>query len=97
LWTRDQGIDVGKNVRVRVLANDVSLALERSENTSIQNLLPGVVDALAADVHPGQVLVRVKVGEVILLASMTRRAAVGLDLREGSEVWVQVKSVALLE
>jgi molybdate transport system ATP-binding protein len=97
LWTRDQGIEAGKSVRVRVLANDVSLALERSEHTSIQNLLPGVVDALAADTHPGQVLVRVKVGEVVLLASMTRRAAVGLDLQEGSSVWVQVKSVALLE
>ncbi len=97
LWTRDQGIAAGKSVRVRVLANDVSVTLERSEHTSIQNLLPGVVDALAADTHPGQVLVRVKVGDVILLASMTRRAAVGLYLREGSKVWVQVKSVALLE
>lgn len=97
LWTRDQGIAAGKRVRVRVLANDVSLALDRSEQTSIQNVLPGVVDALAADTHPGQVLVRVKVGEVVLLASMTRRAAVGLSLHEGSKVWVQVKSVALLE
>jgi molybdate transport system ATP-binding protein len=97
LWTRDQGIAAGKNVRVRVLANDVSLALERSEHTSIQNLLPGSVDALAPDTHPGQVLVRVKVGEVVLLASMTRRAAVGLNLQAGSPVWVQVKSVALLE
>jgi molybdate transport system ATP-binding protein len=97
LWTRDQGIPTGRSVRVRVLANDVSLTLERSEHTSIQNLLPGVIDALAADSHPGQVLARVKVGEVVLLASMTRRAAEGLQLREGSEVWVQVKSVALLE
>jgi molybdate transport system ATP-binding protein len=97
LWTRDQGIAAGKNVRVRVLANDVSLALERSEHTSIQNLLPGVVDMCAADSHPGQVLVRVKVGAELLLASMTRRAAVGLNLAPGSPVWVQVKSVALLE
>jgi molybdate transport system ATP-binding protein len=97
LWTRDQSIAPGKRVRVRVLANDVSLTLERSEHTSIQNLLPGIIDALAADTHPGQLLVRVKVGAEILLASMTRRAAVSLSLEAGSQVWVQVKSVALLE
>ncbi|MEY4642256.1 MAG: hypothetical protein RLZZ227_2250, partial [Pseudomonadota bacterium] len=97
LWTRDQGISAGRRVRVRVLANDVSLALEKSEHTSIQNLLPGVVDAIADDSHPGQLLVRVKVGEVMLLASVTRRAAAALNLRIAQQLWVQVKSVALLE
>lgn len=97
LWTRDQGIAVGSSVRVRVLANDVSLTLEKSEHTSIQNLLPGVVDAIGDDTHPGQLLVRVVVGEVVLLASVTRRAAAGLYLKAGQKLWVQVKSVALLE
>ena len=97
LWTRDQGITVGRRVRVRVLANDVSLALEKSENTSIQNLLPGTVDAIADDAHPGQLLVRVRVGKVVLLVSVTRRAAATLRLAAGQELWVQVKSVALLE
>ena len=97
LWTRDQGIALGSQVRVRVLANDVSLTLERSEHTSIQNLLPGVVDAIGDDTHPGQLLVRVNVGGVALLASVTRRAAQELSLQPGSKLWVQVKSVALLE
>lgn len=97
LWTRDQGIAAGRHVRVRVLAKDVSLALEKSEHTSIQNLLPGVVDAIAADAHPGQLLVRVRIGEVVLLAGVTRRAAYALGLVAGQTLWVQVKSVALLE
>lgn len=97
LWTRDQGIAPGSRVRVRVLANDVSLALDRSERTSIQNLLRGKVDAIGEDGHPGQLLVRVCVGDVALLASVTRRAAAALDLKAGDEVWAQVKSVALLE
>ncbi len=96
LWTRDQGVAVGRRVRVRVLANDVSLALEKSEHTSIQNLLPGVVDAIGNDTHPGQLLVRVRVGQVVLIVSVTRRAAATLGLRAGQELWVQVKSVALL-
>ncbi len=97
LWTRDQGIAAGRRVRVRVLANDVSLTLEKSERTSIQNLLSGVVDAIGDTAHPGQLLVRVRVGEVVLLASVTRRAAAALELRAGLQLWVQVKSVALLE
>ncbi|MDY6983554.1 MAG: molybdenum ABC transporter ATP-binding protein [Pseudomonadota bacterium] len=97
LWTREQGIALGSKVRVRVLANDVSLTLDRSERTSIQNLLRGVVDAIGEDGHPGQLLVRVCVGDVALLASVTRRAAAALDLKAGDPVWVQVKSVALLE
>lgn len=97
LWTREQGIALGSKVRVRVLANDVSLTLDRSERTSIQNLLRGVVDAIGEDGHPGQLLVRVCVGDVALLASVTRRAAAVLDLKAGDPVWVQVKSVALLE
>jgi len=97
LWTPDHGLKLGRKVRVRIAARDVSLALERSTNSSIQNLLPGVVDALGDDEHPGQVLVRVRVGGWLMLASLTRRAAAMLDIRTGQQLWVQVKSVALME
>jgi len=97
VWTRDQGLAAGHPVRVRIAARDVSLALEKPEQSSIQNLLPGVVDALGDDEYPGQLLVRVRVGGVLLLASLTRRAAAALDIRPGQAVWVQVKSVALME
>jgi len=96
LWTRDHGLAPGSCVRVRILARDVSLALEKCEHSSIQNLLPGLVDALGDDSHPAQLLVRVRVGETLLLASLTRRAAAALGLRVGLALWVQVKSVALL-
>ena len=102
LWTRDPGLPVGKAVRVRVLARDVSLARQPPWSSSIQNVLPGVVDALAADEHPGVALVRVVVGDEAagrarLLARVTRRSAASLRLEPGTPVWVQIKSVALLE
>jgi molybdate transport system ATP-binding protein len=61
-----------------------------------------VVDALAADEHPGVALVRVVVGDedaghATLLARVTRRSAASLGLEPGTPVWVQIKSVALLE
>jgi molybdate transport system ATP-binding protein len=96
LWARDSGIPVGRRVRVRVLARDVSLA-DRLGHSSIQNVLNGIVDAIGDDEHPGLALVRVKVGEARLVARLTKRAASSLALQVGKEVWVQVKSVALLE
>jgi len=97
LWTRDRGIPVGRKIRVRVLARDVSLARERQEETSVLNLLRGRVDAIEDEDHPGLALVRVRVGESPLVARLTKRSASALGIVRGQEVWVQVKSVALME
>ncbi|ROZ76580.1 molybdenum ABC transporter ATP-binding protein [Ramlibacter sp. WS9] len=97
LWLRDTGVATGRRVRLRVLARDVSLATEEPRATSIQNLLPCVVDSIAPDSHPSQVLVRLACGESMLLARITARAADALDLVAGTPVWAQVKSVALVE
>lgn len=96
LWTRDQGFTVGRSVRVHVLARDVSLASEPG-TSSIQNVLRGQVDAVGDDEHPGLALVRVKVGASVLLARLTKRAIASLGVTPGQALWVQVKSVALLE
>jgi molybdate transport system ATP-binding protein len=95
LWIRDPGLAVGTSARVRVLASDVSLAREQPGKSSIQNLLPGHIDRIAIDEHPGLALVRVQVGTATLLARVTQRALAELALQEGAAVWVQVKSVAL--
>jgi molybdate transport system ATP-binding protein len=97
LWTRDHGLPVGCKARIRVLARDVSLAQTHPGQSSIQNVLHGRVDAIADDEHPGLALVRVLVGETYLVARLTKRAAVDLDVTVGQELWVQVKSVALME
>jgi molybdate transport system ATP-binding protein len=96
LWARDTGLAVGQRVRVRVLARDVSLA-EEPGVSSIQNVLRGHVDAVGADEHPGLALVRVRVGNALLLARLTRRAVAALNVAAGRQFWVQVKSVALMQ
>lgn len=95
LWAKDQGLAVGKSVRVRVLARDVSLA-EQQTASSIQNQMPGQIDAIGDDEHPGLALVRVRIGDTILLARLTKRALATLGVAEGKTFWVQIKSVALL-
>ena len=96
IWTRDDGHPTGSHVRIRVLARDVSLSLERQHDTSIVNLLPGTVVELAGDVHPALALVRVDVGGTPIVARLTRRSAATLDLAPGKPIWVQVKAVAVV-
>ncbi len=97
LWVRDLGISSGGAVRVRVLARDVSLALEHHEGTSILNLLPARVEELADEGHPAARLVRVRVGDTPLVARLTARSAHALALEPGKPIWAQIKSVAVLE
>ncbi len=84
----------GEPLRVRVAARDVSLALAMPQQTSILNLLPAEVEELAEDA-PGQVLVKLALGERPLLARITRKSAQLLKLEKGVRVIAQVKSVAV--
>lgn len=97
LWVRDAGFAVGQSMRVRVLARDVSLALEPPKTSSIQNLLACSVDAIEPDAHASQALVRLACGSDLFLARVTRRAVHDLSLEVGKPVWAQVKSVAIVE
>lgn len=96
LWVRDQGMAVGQTVRVRILARDVSLALTNHEDSTIQNRLQGIIESIDSDAHPSQVIVRVRCGQALILGRVTRRSLHHLELRQGSSVWCQVKSVALI-
>jgi molybdate transport system ATP-binding protein len=96
VWTRDPSLAVGSAVRLRILARDVSLSLSQPQQSSIQNVLQGQIDAFGDDAHPGLILVRVRVGPTAIVARVTRRSLAELNLTPGASVWVQVKSVALV-
>lgn len=85
---------VGKPVRVRVLARDVSLALEAPEHSSILNIFPAQVVAIQEE-NPAQVMVKLDLAGVPLLARITRKSCTRLALQPGLSVFAQVKSVAL--
>ncbi|MFV8819992.1 molybdenum ABC transporter ATP-binding protein [Haliea sp. E17] len=96
LWVRDAGYRIGSQVRVRVLARDISLALQRHTDTSILNTLPATVESIAAEDDSGQALVRLKVGNIYLVSRVTRRSVHALELVVGQSIWAQVKSVAVI-
>jgi molybdate transport system ATP-binding protein len=64
--------------------------------TSILNTLPAVVVDSVDDAHPALTLVKLRVGESPLLASLTRRSAHALELAPSRRVYVQIKAVALI-
>ena len=94
-WTRDQGLALQDTARLHILARDVSIAREKPQQSSIQNILAGRIDRCVDDDAPGSVIVRVLIGETPLLARITARAVAELAMKPGDAVWVQVKSVAL--
>ena len=96
LWVRDPGLTLGQQVRVRILARDVSLALSMHEDSSIQNRLQGSIESIDADAHPSQAIVRVRCGSALILGRVTFRALRHLELQPGASVWCQIKSAALI-
>lgn len=86
---------VGTDVRVRLVAHDVSLTLERQKDTSILNIFPATVEELAGS-GAHQVTVRLNTGETAFLSQITRRSAVELGLEPGKHVFAQIKSVVVL-
>ncbi len=96
LWVRDEGDAVGRMVRVRILARDVSLTLVEQRDSSIVNRLPGEVGEILPDGHPATCLVQVHLGPLVLPARLTRRSVEQLGIKPGVKVWTQIKSAAVV-
>ncbi|WP_227870773.1 molybdenum ABC transporter ATP-binding protein [Orrella marina] len=97
IWVRKRDARIGTVVRLHIHANDVSLATSEPRDTSIQNILRGVVDVIDDDSHPASCLVRIRHADQCLIARVTRKAVASLKLEAQVSVWVQIKSVALSE
>jgi molybdate transport system ATP-binding protein len=90
-----QALQPGQALRIRVQARDVSLTLSPQTDTSILNILPALVTGWAAD-GPGQMVVGLDAAGTSLLARVTRKSFDALGLREGLQVYAQIKGVAIL-
>ena len=93
LWVGKLDQPEGTRVRARVLARDVSIALELPRGTSIANILEASIVEIS-DEGPDRVNVLMDAGQN-LLSRITRRSRDMLGLMPGMKVCAQVKSVAL--
>jgi molybdate transport system ATP-binding protein len=80
--------------RLRISASDISLARSPAESSTILNILPAVIEATATETASTE-LVRLKLGDDILIARITRRSLQQLSLKVGDNVYAQVKSVTV--
>jgi len=97
VWVPGHTLSVGQTVRLRILARDVSLSLTRHEDTTIQNYLQGVIEAIEPDVHTSQSLLRVRCRQEVILSRVPQQSLTRLGLTTGSNVWCQIKSILLLD
>jgi molybdate transport system ATP-binding protein len=96
LWVGKLNKMIGTQVRARVMARDVSIATQLPHDSSITNILEGVINEIR-DEGPDKVILRIVIGESqVLLSRITRRSRDQLCLSVGMTVFAQVKSVALM-
>ena len=86
---------MGTSLRVQIYARDVSIVLEVPRATSVLNILPAQIVGLS-DGERGQTIVRLEVGNQPLLAHITQKSAVVLNLKIGKAVFVQIKGMSIL-
>ena len=84
----------GEAIRVRVRARDIIIATKRPEQISANNVLKGKI----LDIHHTEDLyadLQLQCDETRLLARITRRSALRLELSIGLEVYAVIKSVTI--
>lgn len=96
LWLPRVEGAVGRVLRLRILAQDVMLALELPKGISALNHLQAVVEEIHMGDGPGA-LVRLRAGDEALLARITRRSALALDLQPGTPVHAVLKAVSVAQ
>ena len=95
VWLHERGT----KRRIRIVAADVSLAVDRPSRTSILNVLPVRVKEIDR-LDESQVNIVVNIGHraagTRLLARISMRALETLGLGRGQDIYAQVKAVSLI-
>ena len=87
---------IGSEIRLQILARDVSIARQRHTDSSIQNAIAVTICEKTEGNNVAQLTLRLQAGNTSLLASITRRAWDSLQLEIGQSVWAQIKAVAVM-
>jgi molybdate transport system ATP-binding protein len=90
-----RGLTAGMRVRLRIPAREVILATERPAGLSLRNALTGVVSAMHSDATADYVIVQLAVGNVRLLAEVTRESVAQLGIATGMPLHALIKSMSL--
>lgn len=94
----DPGVAMGGLVRLRILARDISLSHAEEAHSSILNRLPATVERMEESPDTAMCMVHLRVGKnTRLLSRVSRKSSRRLGLAPGSEIYAEIKSVAILQ
>jgi molybdate transport system ATP-binding protein len=88
-------LPLNTNVRLQVLARDVSITLKQQINTSILNIIPVTIDQMVKE-NNAQMTVRLIADSTVLFCKISCKSADDLQLKPGDKVFAQVKTAAIL-
>ncbi len=89
-----QGIlPLGQQVRVRVQAGDVSVSKTAARDSSILNIIEGVIAAI--EERDAYILLRLVINKDILLARISRKSYQALALEINQKIFMQIKAVSI--
>ncbi len=88
-------LPLNANVRLQVLARDVSITLKQQINTSILNIIPVTIDQMVKE-NNAKMTVRLITDGTVLLYKISCKSADDLQLKAGAKVCAQVKAAAIL-
>ena len=95
VWVKQLPFSEGQSVRLQVLARDVSVTLQKPQGSSILNVFPGTISQMIA-IEGAQVMLKIQCGNDVVLSRITGKSQELLDLKQGMEVFAQVKGIAVL-
>jgi molybdate transport system ATP-binding protein len=95
LLTSDRSLTEGRRIRVRIPAREVILAVRPPEGVSLHNVLSGTITSVHIDPAFEHAIVQVAVGDLLLLAEVTRDAVTTLGMAPGGAIHALVKSVSI--
>jgi molybdate transport system ATP-binding protein len=96
LWLQDNNKTIGKVLRLRILANDVSVSLTDEKESTILNRVEGRIADIETDSSSATALITIELNQTEIVAQVTRKSVDDLFLMVGMTVWAQIKSVAIL-
>lgn len=87
-------VEIGKHVRIRIQATDISLCKTAATDSSILNVIQGTISAIIEE-HDAHILLQINSQNDILLTRISRKSyqQLGLDLNQS--VYMQIKAVSI--
>ncbi|MGX3067050.1 molybdenum ABC transporter ATP-binding protein ModC [Ursidibacter arcticus] len=94
IWINQQSrYQIGEKLRITISSRDVSLALQKPQQTSIRNILQGTVCKI--EMQSDRLDIAIQIEQQQIWASISLWAFEEMQLTEGQQVYVQIKSVSI--